>query len=161
MLAARLALALPTLLVAAPAAALCSGDTFEREWADAELVVRARLLDEQLIFRDGPLPASFREYWGEDLPVMLYRLELDGIYKGQARSTELLFQVWYSGRFVMDQGKDYLLFLNRYPARDGQPTAERGTVYVRNACGQSKPWAELPDDVLNRLGTLPVSSPGS
>ena len=154
--------AIPVALLAlagAPAAALCSGDTFEREYAQADLLVRARLDSEQLINHDEPIPAAQRGRLGDDFPVMIYRLKIDGVYKGRAAPTETLFQVWHSGRFPIDQGRDYLLFLSRYPKRAGLPSATQGATYVRHACGQSKPWVELDGATRAKLGRLAVRPP--
>jgi hypothetical protein len=37
----------------------------------------------------------------------------------------------------------YLVFLNPVEAYPGQPAAQKGTVFVNYACGQSKAWTEL------------------
>jgi hypothetical protein len=152
-------MALAAFAAAAPASALCSGESFEREYAEADLVVRARLVSERLVHEDEPFSVEYRRRWGEDSPVMIYRLEVSDVFKGRAADAETLFQVWHSGRFVMDQGQDYLLFLTRYPERAGQPSAERGATYVRHTCGQSKPWAELNGATRARLGRLPPGGP--
>lgn len=153
-----LAIALGALASATPAAALCSGDTFDREYAGADLVVRARLVSERLIHHDEPIPAALRRRFGADFPVMIYGLGVRGIYKGHAARTETLFQVWHSGRFPMDQGADYLLFLTRHPEGADMPDASQGAYYVRHACGQSKAWQELDQGTRSLLSRLPAGS---
>lgn len=136
--------------------ALCSGASLEREYREADVVVRARLVSEIRVWDDEP-SAAFRAQWGEYFPVVLYRLRVSRVFKGRPGPRINLFQEVTSGRFDIDLDKDYLLFLNYIRPYHGRPVAARGAMYVRYACGQSKPWQEVRQADLARLRDLSVS----
>lgn len=126
---------------ASPAAALCSGASVEREFGEADLVIRARLVSETNSWSDDPSP-RYRAHWGEASAV-LYGLRVSETFKGSAPARINLFQERNSGAFYLDPDRDYLLFLNRIPAWPGRPLVAAGAYYVRYACGQSKRWDEV------------------
>ncbi|HEX8643395.1 MAG TPA: hypothetical protein VF702_05710 [Allosphingosinicella sp.] len=130
------------LLAAAPAHALCSGSTVDREYRVADVVVRATVIAETRVHEDEPSPA-WRARWGEYSPVLVHRLRVVRRFKGRPGPEIRMFQEVTSGSFHMDVGGDYLLFLTYYrPSRD-RPPAARGAMYIRYACGQSKPWRRV------------------
>ena len=139
---ARLLLFALIFSVAAPARALCSGAAMEREFREADLVVRARLVSEVNARDDAP-SAAFRAQWGAGAPVVLYGLRVLEIFKGSPRPRINLFEERNSGAFYLDIDCDYLLFLHYIRPYPGRPRAARGATHVRYACGQSRPWSEL------------------
>lgn len=130
------------LLAASPAQAVCSGETLQQEFRQADVVVRARMVSEVNTWNDEP-STSFRARWGDGGPVVLYNLRALEIFKGAPGSRISFFQERNSGAFYLDPDKDYLLFLNYIPPYAGRPTAARGAMHVRYACGQSKLWSEV------------------
>ena len=136
--------------VAAPAHALCSGGTLEQEYREADVVVRARMTSEINAHDDAP-SASYRRQWGDGAPVVLYGLRVVEIFKGSPGPRIGLFQERNSGAFYIDIDKDYLLFLSYIRPYPGRPTAARGAMEVRYACGQSKPWPEISQPTLGAL----------
>jgi len=150
--AARAA-AIIALLFASPAAALCSGESLAREYREADLVIRARLVAETNVHDDAPSP-GWRRQWGDYSPVVLYRLTVGQVFKGRPGPHVALFQERSSGRFEIGWDEDYLLFLHYIRPHPGRPAAARGATYVRYACGQSKRWREVAPAVRMRLGRL-------
>ena len=130
------------LLVATPTYALCSGASLQQEFREADVVVRARLMAETNVWDDEP-SAAFRAKWGEYSPVRLSRLRTLEVFKGRPGPAINLFQEVTSGRFEVDPDRDYLLFLNYIRPFSARPLAARGAMYVRYACGQSKPMSEV------------------
>jgi hypothetical protein len=125
-----------------PVAALCSGAGLEREYREADVVVRARVSAETRVHDDRPGPAA-QARWGEYFPVSLHRLEVLETFKGAPGPTVELFQQITSGAFPLDLGGEYLLFLHYHRPAPGLGSAARGAVYVRHTCGQSKTWAAV------------------
>jgi hypothetical protein len=149
----RAAAFLLLLAAAAPAGAVCSGSTVDREYREADVVVRARLVAEMRVTDDEPSPA-WRARWGSYSPVMLHRLRVVQRFKGRPDPEIGLFQEVTSGRFEVDVGRDYLLFLTYHPPSPARPSAARGAMYVRFACGQSKPWDDVAPRDLGRVRAL-------
>jgi hypothetical protein len=147
--AAVLALA----LLPAPAAALCSGASLQREYREADLVVRARVVAESR-HDDAALRPAFRARWGDYTPVTLHRLRVQAVFKGRPGAALNLFQTVDSGRFPVDVGGDYLLFLNYTRPYPGMGSMARGSVRVRYACGQSMRWNRVPARRLAGLRAL-------
>ena len=145
------------LLSASPAYAVCSGASVQQEFREADVVVRARLVSEINAWDDRP-SASFRARWGDGGPVVLYRLRVGAVWKGAPGPRISFFQERNSGAFYLDIDKDYLLFLNYIRPYPGRPAAARSAMYVRHACGQSRPWDRVrPGDfaTLRRLARRP------
>ena len=138
---------------ASPAAALCSGDTVAREYRDADLVVRARLVSELRTWDDSP-SAAYRAQWGPGGVVTLYGLKVLETFKGRPGPRVALFMEHNSGAFYVDADKDYLLFLRYLRPYPGRPAAARGATYVKYACGQSKPWSRVRAGDLAQLRRL-------
>jgi hypothetical protein len=130
--------------------ALCSGGTVEQEYRDATIVVRARVVSQTDAFDVEP-SKEFVDRWGDEGLTSLYTLKVLEVFKGAPPSTVNIFMPHNSGAFYVDLGKDYLLFLNRIPARSFQASAAAGAFGVSYACGQSKPWAEVQGSDLTRL----------
>jgi hypothetical protein len=134
-------------LTAAPAAqALClyrgamdARTTLQQEFADAPVVVRARVIS---AVSGGPT--------AETDPWTVYELEVVSTFKGDPPMRVSVFTERNSGGFYMDLGgdgpdvgQDYLLFLQPLDsARDG-PAVARGALGVNYSCGQSRPWREV------------------
>jgi hypothetical protein len=152
-IAARAIAAALLLLRAAGVAALCSGASVDREYREADVVVRAWVVAETLIADDEPSPA-WRARWGDYSPVMLNRLRVLDVFKGRPGPAITLFQEVTSGRFPVDMGTDYLIFLNYDRPSPHRGSAARGAMYVRYACGQSKPWSEVNPRDLARVRFL-------
>lgn len=111
------------------------------------MVVRVRMVSEINSWTDEP-SAAYQRRWGTGAPIVLYGLGVQEVFKGAPGPRIRLFEERNSGAFYLDADMDYLLFLTyRRPSPD-RPEAARGSMYVRYACGQSKPWAEVhPADV--------------
>lgn len=150
---ARLAALALLLLWTAPVRALCSGSSVDREFRDADIVVRARVVAEARVWDDEPSPA-YRARWGDYSPVMLHRLRVLQVFKGRPGPTINLFQEVTSGRFDLDPAGDYLLFLTYHRPFPGRGSAARGAMYVPNTCGQSKLWSTVAPAALDRLRFL-------
>ena len=157
-------LAAALLLPSAGAAdALCSGAGVDREYREADVVVRARVVAETLVADDEP-SAAHRARWGDYSPVLLNRLRVLEVFKGRPGPAIALFQEVTSGRFPVDMGSDYLIFLNYSRPFPGRGSAARGAMYVRYACGQSKPWNNVDARDLARVRALsrrPIASRGT
>lgn len=138
------------MLGAAPAGALCSGASLEQEYRSADLVVRALVVAETRVTDDEP-SADYRARWGDHSPVLLNRLRVLETFKGRPGPSIKFLQEVTSGRFGVDLGREYLIFFNYIRPRPGRGIEARGAVYVRHACGQSKPWSEMAPGVLARL----------
>jgi hypothetical protein len=133
-----------------PAVALCSGTSLEQEYREADLVVRAVVVAETRVSDDEP-SAEYRARWGDYSPVLLDRLRVLEVFKGRPGPSIKFFQEVTSGRFDVDLGREYLLFLNPHRPSPGRGAEARGAVYVRYACGQSKPWPQVEPGALSRL----------
>lgn len=137
----------------ASAWAACSGASLDREYREADLVVRARVVAETRHADDEMTPVA-RARWGGYSPVVLNRLRVLETFKGRPGPTLNLFQQVTSGRFDVEMGHDYLLFFNYTRPWPEMGSAARGTVHVRHACGQSRLWSEVTAGRLARLRTL-------
>jgi hypothetical protein len=147
-LALTLGLAIPS-----PVAALCSGATVEREFREADLVIRARLVSETATWDDAP-SAAYQKKWGLGDLVSLYGLKVVEVFKGAPGARVEMFMEHNSGAFYVDMDKDYLLFLRYIRPYPGRPAAARGATDMKYACGQSKPWSEVRARDLARLRGL-------
>ncbi|WP_439471161.1 hypothetical protein [Brevundimonas sp.] len=124
---------------------LYSRTTLQQEFADAPLVVRARLI---LALNGGPM--------SEGDPWTVYQLETVSAFKGEPPRRVYVVTERNSGGFYMDRddgeadvGQDYLLFL--------QPADAEGTWRVNYSCGQSRPWREVDaaaQETLQALSTV-------
>lgn len=137
-------------LAASPAAALCSGASLEQEYRAADLVVRALVVAEARISDDEP-SGEYRARYGDYSPVLLNRLRVLEVFKGRPGPSVKLFQEVTSGRFHVDLGGEYLIFLHYHRPRRDRAAEARGAVYVLYACGQSKPWRKVEPGALERL----------
>jgi hypothetical protein len=151
-------------LVPSPAAALCSYNgvdnaktTVAQEFRDSKWVVRARVLSavDGLMGRGSDKGMSYT----------VYRLRVVRAYKGKPPTQLKFFTERDSGAFYMDRawvplprghdvGTDYLLFLNPIEPFRGEPSVEKGSVFVNYSCGQSKRWSEVPQASRRRLQSL-------
>lgn len=138
------------LVGATPAGALCSGASLDREYREADLVVRVKVVAETRATDDEP-SAHFRARWGDYSPMLLNRLRVLEVFKGRPGPSIKFLQEVDSGRFDVDLGREYLIFFNYHRPHPRRGTEARGAVYVRYACGQSKPWPEVAPGVLSRL----------
>lgn len=134
-------------MTAAPAAqALCiyqgelyARTTLQQEFADAPVVVKARLVSAA---SGGPT---------DDIgPWTVYRLEVFSTFKGDPPREITVFTERNSGGFYMDRGgegpdvgQDYLLFLQPLDAARAAPAAARGAMVVNYSCGQSGRWQDV------------------
>lgn len=141
------------LLAAAPAQALCSGASVDREYRQADVVVRALVVAETRVTDDEP-SAAFRARWGDYSPVLLHRLRVLEVFKGRPGPSVNLFQEVTSGRFPVDLDSEYLIFLNYHLPSPWRGSAARGAMYVRYACGQSKLASAVHPRDLARLQAL-------
>jgi hypothetical protein len=141
------------LLGAAPAAAGCSGAGLEREYRAADVVARVRVMAETRVMDAEPSAATIRQ-WGDYFPVALYRLRVVEVFKGRPGPQISFFQEISSGRFDVDLDRDYLIFFTYYRPSPSRPAAARGAMYVRYACGESKPWRQVDAATLTRLRAL-------
>jgi hypothetical protein len=83
--------------------------------------------------------------------VTLYGLKVLQVFKGVPAQRVNVFMPHDSGAFYIDIDKDYLLFLNRLPRDNSGPAAALGAFTVEYACGQSKPWSDVPPEALKQL----------
>jgi hypothetical protein len=129
-----------------------------QEYADARWVVRVRVVGAT----DGEVEAGKPD---AGMPWTLYQLDVTRSYKGDALRRMRLFTMRDSGGFYMDRpglplpqghdiGGEYLLFLNPIPPYQGQSRSERGAAFVNYACGQSRPWREIPAASRRLLASL-------
>jgi hypothetical protein len=128
--------------MAAPAQALCSGESMAREFWEADRIVRARLVSQIQAWSDEP-SAAYRAQWGDGAYASLYEFRVSEGFNGTRGGMARLFQEHNSGQFPIDIDKDYLLFLHNIEPSPGMPAIARGATYVRYTCGQSKPWDEV------------------
>ena len=135
-----------SLTVAPAAQAVCiyrgelyARTTVQQEFADAPLVVRARLLS---AVSGGPT---------DDLdPWTVYRLEVFSTFKGDPPREISVFTERNSGGFYMDRGgegpdigQEYLLFLQPRDSARPTPAAGRGAMVVNYSCGRSGRWQDV------------------
>lgn len=125
-----------------PAQALCSGASVAQEFREADVVVRVRMVSEINAWTDEP-SVAYLARWGTGGPVVLYGLRVQEVFKGAPGPRIRLFEERNSGAFYLDVDRDYLLFLNYHRPSPDRPDEARGGMYVRYACGQSKPWDEV------------------
>ena len=147
--------ALIVLLLAAPANALCiyrgvdnAHSTVSQEFADAQWVVRARVV-------------SAQRGEGQDGPWISYRLKPIESFKGQLTGEFDFFSYRNSGGFYMDRalqgpdiGGDYILFLRPRQFNEGDPVRARSATFVTYNCGRSGPWTEMPGSDRQELRRL-------
>lgn len=144
------------LMIAAPAAAFCeyrgqlyAETTVQQEFADAQWVMRGRLVS-VIDFLEEPY-----------FPGTLYRLEVLQAFKGRPQRYIDLYTHRSSGGFYVhgrpDEpiGAEWLLFLNpgRWDSRE-DPLAARGATWVNYNCGQSRLWSQVPTADRNLLRRL-------
>ena len=138
---------------ASPAAALCSGATVQQEFREADIVVHVLVVAEVSAWDDDP-SAAFIARWGDGGPSVLYGLRVMETFKGVPGPRVNLFQERNSGAFYLRPDTEYLLFLNYIRPSPSRPSAARGAMYVRYACGQSKRWDEVRAGDLNTVRRL-------
>lgn len=153
-LAVRLLPSLLLVLQASPAWAVCSGASVDREYREADVVVRARVVSGRRIDGGDAPSSAYRARWGEYTPVMIHRFRVSEVFKGRPGPLINLFQEVTSGRFEVDVGQDYLIFLTYIRPYRGRGSAVRGAMYVRYACGQSREWQQVTPRTLTRLRWL-------
>lgn len=153
MIGKRLFFILFLAVASTPSHAVCSGATFQQEFREADVVVRSRKVSEINAWDDEP-GRAFKSRWGEGGPVVLYRLNVMETFKGSPGPRIHFFQERNSGAYYLDADQDYLLFLNYIRPSPGRPTAARGAMYVRYACGQSMPWTKVTARNLSTLRRL-------
>ena len=141
-----------SLFAASPAMAVCSGASLDQEYREADVVVRVRVVAETRVADDEP-SAAYRARYGEYSPVVLNRLRVLQLFKGAPGPTIAMFQEVASGRFDVDLGHEYLLFLH-YHRPFPRPSAARGAMYVKYACGHSRPWNRVERQEIGRLRLL-------
>lgn len=151
--AASIAVAALLLLAGSPARAVCGGESMDREFREADVIVRARLVSEVNAWDDAP-SAAFRARWGDGSRVVLYGLRVREVFKGAPGPRIAFFEERNSGAFYLDMDKDYLLFLYFIRPYPGRPSAARGAMRMKYACGQSKLWEEVKPRDLARLRAL-------
>ncbi|HYI47547.1 MAG TPA: hypothetical protein VEX35_03695 [Allosphingosinicella sp.] len=122
--------------------------TMAQQFRDSRWVVRARVL-------------AADNHWSDDGESWTrYSLAVVRAYKGAPPARLAFFTTRDSGAFYLDRGTmpdlggEYLLFLNPIRPYRGQLPAARGAVFVNYACGQSRPWAEVPGTDERRLDLL-------
>jgi hypothetical protein len=159
-----LSLYISLVLVSSPAAAFCSYNgvnnaktTIAQEFRDSKWVVRARVLSAvDGITDQGP---------DKGMAYTVYRLRVVRAYRGQPPTRLKFFTERDSGAFYMDRawvplprghdvGTDYLLFLNPIEPFRGEPSVQKGSVFVNYSCGQSKRWSEVPQASRRLLESL-------
>jgi hypothetical protein len=150
----RLLALLLLVLHASPAWTACSGASVDQEYREADVVVRARVLAGRRIHGGDEPSRTWRARWGEYTPVMLHRLRVSQVFKGQPGPSINLFQEVTSGRLEVDVGQDYLIFLSYIRPYRSRGSAARGAMYVRYACGQSRPWQQVTPRTHARLRAL-------
>lgn len=115
--------------------------------------MKARLVGQTDTWTDTP-DAAYLRRWGNGSLITRYELAPSRMFKGRPGKRVRFFEEHDSGAFYVDPDKDYLLFLNYYQPARGMPTEARGAVYVRYACGQSKPWNEVRASDLREVNRL-------
>ena len=112
--------------------------TQEQEFHDSRFVVRATVIKiEEKPQRDNS-PTE---------PGVLYVLKLDETFKGKLPATFTYYSERDSGGFYLDQGKQYLLFLNPMTLDDLASHIAPHALRINYNCGQSALWAQVsPND---------------
>lgn len=136
------------------ASALCSyagvlyaRPTLQTEFVDADHVVRVRV---ETATQSWLLPGASED----DPPWSAYRLLVLDDFKRTAPAALTYFTKNDSGAFYLDEGEEFLLFLE--PAQTGGPGVPplaSGSV-SSNYCGNSKPWKEVTADERHTLVAL-------
>jgi len=137
----RLALIAAVLLLATtPVHALCAYNgilyyetTLQEEYADAPLVVRAK------VTADRNDLETFEKLGKADWH-SFYTLKVIQTFKGKAPASLVDVTERNSGGFYLDVDKEYLLFLTPYPRERGIP---KGAMAVNYNCGQSQEWKKV------------------
>jgi hypothetical protein len=144
-----------SLLAAPTLAAICSTASIEQAYREADVVAHVRVVAETRITDDEP-SAAWQARWGEYSPVLLHRLRVKRTFKGQPGPEIRMFQEVTSGRFEVDLGGEYLLFLHyyRYRPHKGSGSIVRGAMRVKYACGPSQRWSTVKPGDLPRLNRL-------
>ena len=141
------------LLVAQPGHAVCTTANLDEDYGQADVVVRASVVAETYVI-DDEVGAAYRSKWGDYSPVTLDRLRVVEVFKGRPGPAINLFEEVSSGRYGVEFGKEYLLFLTYYRPFSGRGSAARGAMYVNHTCGQTKPWIKVKSAELARLRSL-------
>lgn len=76
------------------------------------------------------------------------------MFKGKAGRSVNLFETVDSGRFGVDLGEEYLIFLSYYPPAKFRPLAAQGATFVRHTCGQTKNWGGVSPSEVARLRAM-------
>jgi hypothetical protein len=140
-----------------PAAALCSDADLPEDFREADIVARVRVVSENRVADDEP-SASFVARWGDYSPVVLDRLRVVETFKGRPGPSIRFFQTIDSGRYDLELGEEYLIFLHYYRPYPGSGSIVRGAMYVKHACGQSEEWSKVSQSKLaavRRLSSRP------
>jgi hypothetical protein len=149
------AVALLFLALATPAHALCTTATLDEDYRQADVVVRAVVTAETRA-ADDESDMAFRKRWGDYSPVTLHRLRVVEVFKGKPGPSINLFETVDSGRFGVELGDEYLIFLSYYPPAEFRPEAARGATFVRHTCGQSANWKKVSSAEITRLRALSI-----
>jgi len=120
--------------------------TLEQEFRDSQLVVKGEVVSSEDI--DHPYPGVF------------YRIKITQIFKGNPAATLVDYSPRDSSGFYLKTRTEFLLFLNPIDRADSViylgPWAPNfpGTMMVNYSCGQSRPWAKVPEADRKRLNAL-------
>ncbi len=144
-----------TLATAMPAQALCMyyGKTFQKsddKDSAGRLNAKTTVAGE---FKDAMTALWGRVVSSREVPVrkskpdaqagVVYRIRVDKVFKGDAVREASYYTERNSGAFYLDQGEDYLLFLNPPMHDDPALGVAPGVLIVNYACGKSKRWNQL------------------
>lgn len=150
---AAIPLAIGLILVCQPAHAVCSTASLEQDYAEADVVVRARVVAETVVVDDEPTPAVTAR-WGTYFPMSLHRVRVIEIFKGRPGPTINLLEEVSSGRYGVTLGNEYLLFFTYHRPSEDRGSVARGAMYVRHTCEQTRHWNEVSSTYRARLRSL-------
>ncbi len=148
--------------LASPAEAMClygaypdglnAATTIDQEFYDSTVVVRGTVLRSD---RKTLSTGSAREQG------VLYQVRSDEIFKGQVPLRFAYFTALSSDALQLEDGTQYLLFLNPLPLDDPDEDVAPGALVVNYSCGQSGPWADIPPDGRHLLRQLSGNGRGA
>jgi hypothetical protein len=118
--------------------------TLAQEFRDARLVIRGRVVSDRRLPGDDSKDTDDVGQSGIT-PIQ--------VFKGKAPPQINYYTYYNSGGFYLDEGKEYLLFLNPVAAGrygEGLPAG----VEINYSCGQSKAWSEVSSPDFAKLKTL-------
>jgi hypothetical protein len=157
-------------LCASSASALCvyEGNHFEKSTSpdfDGRLYATTTLMDEfadsALVIKGTAISSQHVPPGGEFFAATVYNIRVDQTFKGTVPKTLHYYTENDSGRFNLDVGTPFLLFLKPMPADYEDRKIAPGAFLVNYNCGQSRPWSEISAIDRDQLAALSRRKPAN